>query len=92
MSLSIEIKGLKEELEANFRNIIREELERALKPDTVTRSQIAKELGRSREWLSRSPWVLPNYGRPDVGGGICQDSCRLNQTHHARFLRGQPAS
>lgn len=68
MSLSSEFKDVVEEIEAGFRRIVREEIEKALKSPTLSRSDISKELNRSREWLSRNPWVLPNYGRPDVAG------------------------
>ena len=50
------------------RKTIKEELDKALNSPTLTRSQIAKEIGRSREWLSRNPWALPQYGRPDIEG------------------------
>lgn len=68
MSLAIEIKGLEDELSVLIRKILREELERALKPATLSRSEISRELGRSTAWLSRNPWALPNYGKPDVAG------------------------
>ena len=52
----------------SIREVIKEELDKALNSPTLTRSQIAKEIGRSREWLSRNPWALPQYGRPDIEG------------------------
>ena len=32
----------------------------------VTIQIIAKELNRSREWVSRHPWICPNFGKPDI--------------------------
>lgn len=40
----------------------------ALRPDTMTRKVIARELGRSTEWIRTHPWALPNYSVPDVSG------------------------
>ena len=38
------------------------------KSEFVTIKDIAKELDKSREWVSLHPWVQPNNGNPDLEG------------------------
>jgi len=49
---------------------LRAELQEALRifqGDYVTIASIARDLGRSREWIRLRPWVLPNFGVPEMG-------------------------
>lgn len=38
------------------------------KSEYITIAGIAEDIGRSKEWIRRHPWVLPNFGRPDIDG------------------------
>lgn len=61
-----ELTHLQQEFDA-----LREEfaaLRLAVLPATVSRSDIARELGRSYEWVRTHPWSQPNYGIPEVAG------------------------
>lgn len=67
--MTVEIPELKD-LVSEVRSFRSElaEVKSLLLGAAMSRSDIAKDLGCSAEWLRLHPWALPNFSRPDIPG------------------------